>query len=212
MIRRVFPPAPILLLAIALSTGCRPEVTRFAFEPVDARSDPAQTAGASMPAWTLRRGGFTLTVTPKADYTVRGIVVSTRRYLHDRNSFLSPCDVALAWGGLAEDDLWRRISWDQSGRWYWWTYDEDFPYDNSMIARHSANTHIIPATPNLRRAVLGLDAGDRAALSGQLVFVDASDGDTTWWWHTSLSREDTGEGSCEVLFLRSLEVDGKVYE
>ncbi|MEW6757375.1 MAG: hypothetical protein AB1347_04070 [Acidobacteriota bacterium] len=199
-------------MAVLLLEGCRPKVTRFTFEPLDVGSDPVQAACDDAAAWTLRAGGFTVTVTPKADYTVRGIVLSTRRYRHDRNAVLSPCDVALAWGKMADGDVLNEVSWDQSGRWYWWSYDSDFPFDNATIARYSANTHVIPSTPNVRRAVLGLDAGDRVSLSGQLVFVDATDGSSTWWWHSSLSREDTGEGSCEVLFLRSLEVDGRVYE
>jgi len=202
----------LLALAALLLFACRPKVTRFTFEPLDIGSDPVQTACENVPAWTFTRGGFHITVTPKAEYTLKGIVLSRKNYSGDRNAILSPCDVAMAWGRLADEDLLDRISWDQSGRWYWWRCPDGFPFDNSFIARYSANTHILPATPNVRRAVLRLKAGDRAALSGHLVFVDATDGTSQWWWHSSLSREDTGEGSCEVLFLKSLEVDGKVYE
>ena len=41
-------------------------------------------------------------------------------------------------------------------------------------------------------------------LSGYLVQVNASDG---WHWKSSLIREDTGNGACEVVYVKELVVN-----
>ena len=41
----------------------------------------------------------------------------------------------------------------------------------------------------------------RIRLSGQLVRVDGDDGFT---WSSSLSREDTGNGACELIWIEQL--------
>lgn len=38
-------------------------------------------------------------------------------------------------------------------------------------------------------------------LAGKLVRVDAPDG---WHWQSSLTREDTGHGSCELVYVESV--------
>ena len=45
--------------------------------------------------------------------------------------------------------------------------------------------------------------GDIVELSGNLVRVDANDG---WHWISSLSRTDTGNHSCELIWIEELEI------
>jgi hypothetical protein len=80
------------------------------------------------------------------------------------------------------------------------------------VARYSSNTHVIPATPNLARAAKSLHAGDVAELTGKLVFIKGKKGDYNCWWNSSLSRSDTGDGSCEVLYLERLKTGDHYYE
>ncbi|MGC8762502.1 MAG: hypothetical protein ACP5VN_02535 [Acidobacteriota bacterium] len=203
---------PVLSLALlGLLAACGPTPSGRWSEPLDLSRDPVQEALADPVPFRIEKGGWTVTITPRASYAVRGIVLSVERYRFDRNALLSPCDVALAWGPLVEGGLYRKIRWDQSGRWYWWAYGGSFPYDNAFIARYSANTHIIPATPNVGKAAAALKRHRPAELRGYLVDVDAKRDGQSFWWHSSLSREDTGDGSCEVLFLEQVVSQGKVY-
>jgi hypothetical protein len=41
-------------------------------------------------------------------------------------------------------------------------------------------------------------------LQGLLVDVDHPSG---WRWRTSLSRDDTGGGSCEIVYLQEIEIE-----
>jgi len=209
------------LVAVALAggllllSGCSAEPTALDDTPIDTGADPEQGPPTGLAPFRLDRGGYEFTLTPLATYTARGVVVGRENYYSGWNALLAPCDVALAWGALLEDDLYRELSWSQSGRWYWWEWGGSASakvQDERFVARYSANTHIIPADDNLARAAKGLGAGDVVELSGYLVKVDGRKGDFTCWWTSSTRREDTGDGSCEVLYLTRLRVDGKVYE
>ncbi len=201
-----------LLLILALIVGCGPTLTGLDDKPIDVYQDPVQENIADPYPIHFEKGGYDWVITPVASYEVQGLVLSRKNYRSGWNSKLSPCDVAMAWGKLVEGDLYKRLSWSQSGRWYWWEYGSDFNQGNAFVSRYSSNTHVIPATPNLARAAKSLGRGDIAVLRGDLVKVDGSKGGNTVWWNSSTSRADKGDGSCEVLYLKYIRIDGKVYE
>ena len=180
--------------------------------PIDVSADPVQEAVEHPSPVNLRRGGVDFTLTPKAHYVLRGIVLGESSYHYDAFYKLAPCDVAMCWGKLVKGKQYTQLKWSQSTRWYWWTYGEGFGHDNAWVSRWSSNTHIIPADRNLERAAKGLRERQPAELEGDLVFVDWSNGGQARWWRTSLSREDTGNGSCEILYLTRVRQGGKVYE
>ena len=71
------------------------------------------------------------------------------------------------------------------------------------IETNSANMHLIPSNPAIEDAIDGIRQGELIRLSGQLVRVDAEDG---WHWVSSLSRDDTGNGACELIWVENLEL------
>lgn len=203
--------APALLLLVLLA-ACGAKVTTYDDKPIGILKDPVQEAVDNPMGIQIEKGGWKFTLTPKAEYTLRGILLHRESYHTRWNSKLSPCDVAIAWGPLAMNGLWKEVHWSQSGRWYWWRYGSDFNYDNAFIARYSSNNHIIPATDNVKRALSQLKKGRKVELKGLLVYVEGKKGERKVWWHSSLSRTDRGNGSCEVLYLHRIKVNGAIYE
>ncbi len=122
----------------------------------------------------MTRDGFDIAITQKAAYMVRGIVMSRENYYSAWNSLISPADVALCWGKLAENGAYKRLKWSQGNRWYFWQAGNEFGYNNDFVAQHSSNNHIIPATPNLAKAVKGLKEGNAVEMTGHLVDVAAA--------------------------------------
>ena len=61
--------------------------------------------------------------------------------------------------------------------------------------------HMIPANAAVAATLADVQEGQRIRLSGQLVRVDGDDGFT---WSSSLSREDTGNGACELIWIEQL--------
>ncbi len=199
-----------MLLLAASSCGPRPSAEDSA--PIDVSLAPEQTPIEGGEPIRVEDGGWEFVITPLASYVLRGIVVSRESYRFEWNSELSPCDVAMVWGELEAGEGWRRLDWSQDGRWYFWRWSGQPPFPNSTVVANSSNTHIVPADSNLARAARSLSEGDVAELAGDLVAIEGHKGGRTVRWRSSLSRGDTGDGSCEILYLRRLRVAGKVYE
>jgi hypothetical protein len=172
---------------------------------IDWRRDPLQSETDRAPfEIASRKGGVTLA--PRATYEISAVVESTERYWFDPPAVVSPLDVALAWGEIPTPAYRDRLSISQSWRFVFWRSD-DPALDTGYVIAHAANTHTIPANPNVRRALLALDRGDEVRLSGLLVDV-AAPGFT---WGTSLVRTDHGDQGCEILYVESVVADGRVY-
>ena len=82
----------------------------------------------------------------------------------------------------------RKLNISQSNRFYYWRADE-FPIPRKEIELQSANMHMILADSQVVK------------ITGYLIEARAADG---WRWKSSLTREDTGAGACELLFVKSL--------
>jgi hypothetical protein len=65
-----------------------------------------------------------------------------------------------------------------------------------------ANVHVIPANDVVRKQALAIGKGDRIRARGKLVRIERPDG---WRWVSSLTREDSGGGACELFWVESVE-------
>lgn len=202
----------LVLLASLAGCGAALEVTSIAAYPVDVLQDPVQTAcdGAKPIVMETKAGLFT--ITPIVAYRAAAMVAGSERYSFGWNAEISPCDFALAWGDLTKSAVTPYISYSQSGRWYFYRYKAECPVSGNYIATHSSNHHIIPANDNVRRAVLAIRRKEHILLEGFLVNVDGTYKGRAVWWRSSLSRSDTGDGSCELMYVTRVQVDNYIYE
>ena len=141
-------------------------------------------------------------IVPLEDFSIEARVLSAKRYRFDRESDLAPIDLALGWGPMANPAVLQKVSVSQGDRWYYWRVAE-FPIPRRDIETHSANMHMIPATSAIEEKLKSAKEGDIVRLTGYLVEVLSPDG---WRWRSSLSREDTGAGACEVVWVERLDV------
>jgi len=204
-------PIFFILLTLALISSCGPSPSGNDNSPINFLEPPSMEKQDSRIV-RLTRDGYDIAITQKADYRVRGIVMSRENYYSGWNSLISPSDVALCWGRLAENGTYKRLKWSQGNRWYFWHADNDFGYNNDFVAQHSSNNHIIPATPNLEKAVKGLKEGNIVEMTGHLVDVAAARKSENYWWNSSVSATDRGDGSCEIIYLTRLKVHGKIFQ
>lgn len=164
-------------------------------------SPPAPSVSGDLAVGQLRIGNHRLQ-TLQPFQLEEAMVLGREDYRFDRGAQLSPIDLALGWGPMADPQVLRGIEIRQSNRWYYWRTDE-FPIPRREIERHSANMHMIPGNAAVASALNSLKAGARISLSGQLVRVEGDDG---FQWVSSLSREDTGAGACELVWVEHLTV------
>ena len=141
-------------------------------------------------------------VNPMAEFQLKAKVLSKEDYFLGRESELSPVDLALGWGQMSDEEVLKSIDISQSGRWYHWS-TRKFPIPRRTIETHSANMHMIPADDAVESKINKAKEGQIIALVGYLVRVDHDDG---WHWQSSLTREDSGAGGCEVVFVTDFEI------
>ena len=159
----------------------------------------------------LNVNDFDITVDRLYEYDIEALVVSTHDYKGNSvGTALSPKDLALAWGTVAEHNKDVDFHWKQSNRWYYWRVDT--PQELGVaggelrIIRQLSNNHIIPANEEIRQKVSYIRRGDHVRLQGYLVNVNGRKADgSTFRWYSSTTRTDTGDGSCEVFYVTSVE-------
>ena len=159
--------------------------------------DPVQLAVASPPRLALEH----YRVEPLAAYTIEARILGTERYRLGREAEISPVDFAVGWGAMSDSAVLRQIDITQSSRFYFWRVQQ-FPIPQQEIESHSANMHMIPANAAVARKLNQVRPGHIVRLRGYLVAVSADDG---WQWRSSLSRTDTGNGACELMWVESVE-------
>ncbi|HEY8931710.1 MAG TPA: hypothetical protein VIM44_00185 [Rariglobus sp.] len=168
-----------------------------AWRGMPAPHDPVQTAAPLPPPF--KHGDYT--ITPLARYSIKAVVLARERYRYDLAAPLAPVDLALGWGPMSTAVVINDLKITQSGRWYEYAWSGEPPLDPGQIAEHSANTHCLPATPEIRRQLLAIKRHDVVTLEGELVEVTGPDG---YRWRSSLSRTDTGGGACEILWITAI--------
>lgn len=141
-------------------------------------------------------------ITPLATFQIEARVLSARRYRSGREAELSPIDLALGWGRMSDDNVLKDIDVRQSNRFYYWRVKQ-FPIPRREIEENSANMHIIPANNDITQRLKDIRKGHVVRFNGYLVRVDARD---KWHWQSSLTRNDTGNGACELVWVEQLDI------
>lgn len=141
-------------------------------------------------------------ITPLASFSVHARVLGRKDYHFGREAELSPIDLALGWGRMSDEAVLKDISISQGSRFYYWRVNT-FPIPREEIESHSANMHMIPADDHVSKDLKNIRVGNVVRLHGYLVEVKTADG---WRWKSSLTRQDTGFGACELMLVQSVEI------
>ena len=161
-------------------------------------SEPEQTITFDGP---MTRGEYELK--PLAHFALDARVLHRKVYHWDQLAPLVPVDLALGWGRMSDQSVLDQVSITQSMRFYWFAYTFPGPIPKEEIISHSTNVHIIPATPAIASQCKSLRIGELVHLSGDLVEATAPGRPP---WRSSLSRTDTGNGACELMWVNELSI------
>ncbi|MGB5729642.1 MAG: hypothetical protein WBM52_20795 [Thiogranum sp.] len=142
------------------------------------------------------------TIHPLASFQLTARVLASRHYRSGAESRLSPVDLALGWGLMSEDEILKDIDIRQSVRFYSWRVKE-LPIPKKQISSHSANMHLIPANREIDERIRDAGEGDVVSFRGYLVRINGENG---WSWTSSLRRDDTGPGACEVVLVEAFSI------
>lgn len=179
-----------------LSGACQPSWPKGVELP-----DPVQEAVVGERAKTVMFKGAAMK--PLAEYRLDGLVLSTKTYRFGVGADHVPLDVAFGWGPMADAGLLEQLRIRQNDRYFFWSSSGPLPASRAEIEHHAANVHLLWAANAVDDVVTGLEPGDAVRLEGLLVQLTLPDGNEMT---SSLSREDTGGGACEVMFVETATV------
>jgi hypothetical protein len=133
-------------------------------------------------------------------------VLSKESYRWDAGAKLVPVDLTIGWGPMSDSAVLSRIDITQGNRWYNSHIPKvsEFPVSMDEINRHVANMHLIAADNTVAKQIRNVRPGKIVNMRGYLVEVSGKDGFT---WRSSLSREDSGGGACELMWVESFSVE-----
>ena len=140
------------------------------------------------------------TITPLATFLIRARILSREDYSFDKASKVSPIDLALGWGRMADPAVYKTLNIKQSLRFYSYSWKSSPPIPLAEIIESSANMHLIPTDKLVERALKRAKEGKFIRIKGLLVEVNDND---EWKWRSSLTRSDSGAGACEIIFVEA---------
>lgn len=140
------------------------------------------------------------TITAVATYDIKARVLKKENYSWDKLSDFSPIDLALGWNEMSSNELLNTLEISQSNRFYFWSTHNN-GYNRREIEINSSNNHLIPSNKLIQKEIMHLHEGELIEIKGYLVNVKKDN----WFWNTSLTREDTGAGACEILYVNQVE-------
>ena len=189
---------PVLVIAASLFAGYE----LFAGRPVHwspgvlVADDPVQEdiQGAQPVPY---RG---IEMTPRARFAAEVRVLGHERYRLGELAKAVPLDLAVGWGPMSDSAVLASIDVSQTNRFYFWHYEEGPPIPREDIESHSANWHLLPASASVWKTLSDLRVGDVVKLEGELVDLKGPN----FTINTSLTRQDTGAGACEVFYVESV--------
>lgn len=143
-------------------------------------------------------------ITPLAEFRIKAKILAKEYYKYDEGAKLSFLDLALGWGRMSDQSIVDQLEITQSGRWYrWQTKENSFPIPRREIEQSSANMHMIVSDEYVKSKMQDSRVGDIIELRGNLVKVL---GENNWRWKSSLTRNDTGDGACELIWVEEFNV------
>ncbi len=200
-----------IMFLLLLNSCSRPIPSFHDYTQIDT-TYPQQSELTEPDVKIITYGKDSFTIHPKAEYRVGALVRSKRAYRTDRMAKISPNDFALVWGILTDKHYYRQINISKGGRRYFFKLKKGAQLSVDWVYLNSSNHHLIPANDNIRRALRSVRKNDVIELEGYLVNVHGNIKGRTFNWNTSLSREDKGDGSCEIMYVRRIKIRHQVYE
>ena len=184
----------------------RNEVPRNVVFRAELATPPRQTPTAKTP-FTVDYAGVRYGVEPKFAYDLYGMVVSYRQHdgeslMHRRaNDHLNVADLCVVWSDTAFSPTLHEISfWNGIFTCNFETRDAEAwaNFDTHEIS----NNHLISADDAIRDRVGTVRIGDQVHIRGWL----SSYGNGPSKRGTSTTRDDTGNGACETIYIDDFEV------
>lgn len=192
----------IVMIALLLPSGGKQRSVAGISEPVQKPASGGET---------LAIKGYEVKLSFLYSYDIEALVVHKKNYTANHiQDKLSPVDLALAWGSVAQYNKEIDFHWSQNNRFAHWRVDnvsELAPVGGMQgVQVQASNNHLIPANKYVAQKIKKIKTGDHIRIQGYLVNINATKPDgQRFYWNSSTSRTDAGNGACEVIYVKDIQ-------
>jgi hypothetical protein len=175
----------------------------FIEEPIQLQTDREE--------FDTQVNGQTYTITPLYDYELEGVVVS----YHDADSFLdiwhhkrwrdflNQRDLCVIWGENLSSGVYKDMEFSNDS-WTCWASWPDSTTGRRFKMNALSNNHLLIDDEELKAALMTSEPGDQIRFKGFLAeYANNANG---FKRGTSKTREDSGNGACETVYLTKFEI------
>jgi hypothetical protein len=210
LFKRIFQLSVLLLAGLYVYKDKMPDPSYY---DAGMLGEPLQEA-TSEPVFTTEVNGQHYTVTPKFSYQLDGVVVS----LHDADQlndiwhhgrwqdFLNLRDLCVIWGENVQSAVYHRIEFHNDS-WTCWVSWQDQETGRQFKMNALSNNHLLADKDTVKAALMKAEPGDHIRVRGLLAeYANPANG-----FHrgTSITREDTGNGACETIYVDEFTIVNK---
>ena len=171
--------------------------------------EPIQTEANGMEQTVM--SGYDISIYYHYAYDIEGLVVSTNNYYgFSPEDKLSPRDIGLAWGKVAELNTQVGFHWQPTDRGLKNKVDsqEKLALVGSVsdALKQYSNNHLVALDDTVRNLIKKIKVGDHVRIQGYLVYIDGhSPSKKDFYWYSSTTRDDVGGTACEIILVKSIE-------
>ena len=179
--------------------------------PIALDGDPVLEPLEEAAPLVVERSGRRYVVQKLFAYEAQGEVLSASSYDVTWTNDFADVDVALLWGPRREA-LKDKYKFSQMGLWLFWRSESEVTAAERLeIGTHISNNHLIPADGSSRLAFAfrRVSKGDVVRIKGSLVRISSPEGEL--YAQSSVVRDDTGDGACEVIWVDEVQIGERVF-
>ncbi len=135
-----------------------------------------------------------------SSFTLWGIIVSiSNQALIDKSGLINLC---LLWGeNISLYQQGNYSCWHENGRCMLEIKQGD---SNKFMIKNFSNNHVLLPSKGLQNKASALNIGDQIKITGDLVNIKNKGAKD--WLNTSTIRDDIGDGACEVILAKKIEI------
>lgn len=207
--------ALVMLLLICFAQNATPPKSTYStiLKDIDTAKDPQQSVCSLCKPIIKNINNVSYNITPVINYKISGMVVAKNDiFVSDSYAAISPIDIGLAWGKMAQPAYDKYMNYKSSDRFLHSNYKPNFPFTLDFLNSHVLHVHIIPANDNILRAVKVLKIKEKATMEGFFVNVTYKSGDTVLHWNSNPIRTATDAGTGEVFYVTRVRIGKDIYE
>ena len=193
----------ILLLVISLAKKDRlPDHTQLLPE---LKQNPVQTSTTKQP-FSFNYRGEQYAIEPVADYELWGMVVTHNDItgitdiMHTKDS-VDIKDICVIWGSNIHNSDYQKMQFSSGDFICYFQYPEGVNFQFDEIS----NNHVLADNSTVRELIHSARIGDQIYMRGMLINYHWQS-KPNWIRRTSTTRKDTGNGACEVVFVKEFEI------